>query len=59
MELSTKITSIYYNGDEKSKFLGDETFKKLINILKNKGPKYLHEVLKENNISNTILKETI
>ena len=47
MELSTKITSIYYNGNEQSKFLGDETFERLINILENKGPKYLHELLKE------------
>ena len=47
MELSTKITSLYYNGDEQSKFLGDETFERLINILENKGPKYLHELLKE------------
>ena len=47
MELSTKITSIYYNADEQSKILGDETFERLINILANKGPKYLHELLKE------------
>ena len=45
MELSPKITSIYYNGDEQSKFLGDETFERLINILENKGPKYLYERL--------------
>ena len=47
MELSTKITSIYYNGDGQLKILSDETFERLINILKNKGPTYLHKLLKE------------
>ena len=47
MKLSTEITSIYYNGDEQSKILDDETFERLINILETKGPKYLHKLLKE------------